>query len=102
VDKDNSGLIDKSELQAILTNIEFEISDSELDMIFSQLDYAKNSQINYSEFLAAAMDISQHVSTERIASLFATFDIDGDGVITEKNIKTAFTKFGVKVSDEEI
>ena len=64
-------------------------------MIFNQLDYNKNGQINYSEFLSAAMDISQFVSSERIAALFATFDIDGDGLITERNIKKAFTKFGV-------
>ena len=88
-------MIDKTELQEILTRIEFEISDSELDMLFSQLDYANNNKINYSEFLAAAVDVSQFVSSERISSLFATFDIDGDGLITEKNIKTAFTKFGV-------
>ena len=71
-------------------------------MIFSQLDYSKNNCINYSEFLAAAVDVSQYVSNERISSLFATFDIDGDGLITEKNIKTAFSKFGVPVTDEEI
>lgn len=71
-------------------------------MIFSQLDYAQNNSINYTEFLAAAMDISQHASLDRIASLFATFDIDGDGMITAKNIKTAFTKFGIQVTDEEI
>ena len=95
-------MIDKTELQEILAKIDFSISDSELDMLFSQLDYTKNNSINYSEFLAAAVDISQFVSSERIGGLFATFDIDGDGLITEKNIKTAFTKFGVEVSDEEI
>ena len=43
VDKDSSGMIDKTELQEILTRIEFEISDSELDMLFSQQDYANNN-----------------------------------------------------------
>jgi len=36
-------MIDKTELQEILTRIEFEISDSELDMLFSQQDYANNN-----------------------------------------------------------
>ena len=52
--------------------------------------------------MAAAIDISQFVSSERIASIFATFDIDGDGLITEKNIKIAFSKFGIPVTDKEI
>ena len=51
-------MIDKNEIKRIISSTDFKISDSELDMIFRQLDYSQNNQINYSEFLAASSDIT--------------------------------------------
>lgn len=35
-------------------------------------------------------------------ALFKSFDLDNTGRITADNLKDAFTKFGRKISDEEI
>jgi len=66
------------------------------------LDLAKNQKINYSEFLTATINVDQYLTEERRNALFSSIDIDQTGKITIDNIKNAFTKFGIEVSDDEI
>ena len=42
------------------------------------------------------------VTKQRLSAIFQQFDQDGDGQITEDNIRTAFSKFGIVVQDETI
>ena len=51
--------------------------------------------------MAASIDISCIVTKEKLASIFQAFDADGSGSITKENIKTAFSKFGVEITDEQ-
>jgi len=78
------------------------MSAKEIDEIIDELDYAKNHKINYTEFIAASINVSSFLTEEKLDSLFNTFDVDGSGKITEQNIKDAFSKFGRVVSEEEV
>jgi calcium-dependent protein kinase len=78
------------------------LDEEKIESIISNLDSANNKKINYSEFLAATVDVTKILTQPRLDSLFNTFDMDQTGQLTEKNIKDAFTKFGRDVTDEEM
>ena len=78
------------------------MTTDEVDEIIHNLDYAKNHKINYTEFIAASINVSTYLTEEKLDALFNTFDVDGSGQITGRNIKDAFSKFGREVSDEEV
>ena len=57
IDTDGTGMIKASELKDILVRQRLNVSDAEIQEIIGQLDYHNNQKINYSEFLAATMDV---------------------------------------------
>jgi Ca2+-binding EF-hand superfamily protein len=65
------------------------------------LDLAQNGKINYSEFLSATIDLKD-IPTEKIYSLFCTFDMDNDQKLSSDDLILAFTKFGRDITNEEL
>jgi Ca2+-binding EF-hand superfamily protein len=57
VDTDNSGTIEANELKTAIKNANVDISDQEIDHILNELDYSGDKTINYTEFLAATIQI---------------------------------------------
>jgi Ca2+-binding EF-hand superfamily protein len=53
-----------------------------------------NQKINYTEFLAATVNVQNFVTEERLWALFNTFDTDGSKFITANNLKEAFSRLG--------
>lgn len=76
------------------------ISAEDLDQIIKSIDTQKNGQINYSEFLAATVNINKLMTNDNLKSIFQNFDTDGSGKITKEDIVVAFSKKGKKVSEE--
>ena len=58
--------------------------------MIKSVNFRGNGVINYSEFLAATMDLREMMSEERLQALFNFFDRDGSGYLTKDNIKEAF------------
>lgn len=54
------------------------------------LDYAGNGQINYSEFIAATVDVQTFFSDSKLRCVFSIFDTDGTGKITAEEMQLAF------------
>jgi len=54
------------------------------------MDYAGNGKINYSEFLAATLDVKTFLNDTRLRAIFQQFDTDNSGFITEENLYYAF------------
>ena len=74
----------------------------EIKKIVDELDFAENKRINYSEFIAATINVSEYLSEERLQAIFNQFDIDNSGKITKANMKQAFSKYGREISDADI
>ena len=54
-----------SELKAALKASKIPLNtDKEIDRIIKDIDYFGNGCINYSEFLAATMDVTAHMSNQ--------------------------------------
>ena len=71
-----------------------ELSSSEIDRIISEVDYYGNHKINYSEFLAATLDVRSFLNEDKFNAIFNQFDTDGTGTISRENIISAMNKIG--------
>jgi len=90
------------ELQEVLAQSEHSLTAEQIKKIIEEVDYAKNQKINYSEFLAATIEVAKFLNEERLQALFSQFDVDESGYITKQNIKDAFSKLGRELNDIEI
>lgn len=78
------------------------MSEKELDEIIRQIDNDDNGLINYSEFIAATINVRKYLTKPRIEALFKSFDVDDNDEIDATNLKNAFTKLGKAISDEDV
>ena len=78
------------------------LGQEEINNIIKELDFAENKRINYSEFIAATINVQEYLSEERLQAIFNQFDIDNSGKITKANMKQAFTKYGREITDADI
>ena len=104
LDKSHTGFISPNDLKAGLVTIGLESnsqnihSNQYLDII-SEADFDKNGQINYTEFIAATLDMRTIMKQENVWAAFKKFDIvcnmqDNKGFITRENLKKALEKTG--------
>jgi len=66
------------------------------------IDFDKNGEINYSEFLAATIDRKYFESKETISTIFSHFDTEKEGIITSDSLRKAFKRGSRSYSQEEI
>ena len=78
------------------------INPEEIQAIIKELDFAENKRINYSEFIAATINVNEFLTEERLMAIFNQFDIDNSGKITKDNLKQAFSKYGRDIHEHDI
>lgn len=59
-----------------------------MDAIFDQIDADGSGYIEYGEFLVAEMDKKKDLNKTNLVLAFQKFDQDGDGHITEEEVKS--------------
>jgi calcium-dependent protein kinase len=70
------------------------MSEEELSKIFDNIDFNKDGEINYSEFLAATIKKEKVISESNMKLAFHHFDTDNSGFITPDNLLAAFKRQG--------
>ena len=70
--------------------------------MINQMDYHNNKKINYSEFLAATIDVKAFLTESRLKAVFNQFDTDSSGKITEENIVLAMQKLGKEITSKDV
>jgi Ca2+-binding EF-hand superfamily protein len=75
IDRDHSGLISSHELRSAFKQVSEEaLNDEQIEEIIKKLDYDKNGEINYSEFLSGTIsDI--HLTEHNLYQLFKSLDV---------------------------
>jgi len=63
-------MIKAQELHDILMQKRMNVSDAEITEMISQMDYHNNKKINYSEFLAATIDVKNFLTESRLKAVF--------------------------------
>ena len=104
IDADGTGMIKLQELKDIVKEkrLNMSVSEAEIAEMIAQIDYQDNQMINYSEFLAATIDVEAFVSEPRLKLVFNSFDTDQSGKITADNIVFAMEKLGKQLQREEV
>lgn len=98
VDKDNTGEISAEELKQAIKQADLHMTSDQIEQIISEVDYFGNHKINYSEFLAATLDVKAFLNDDKLNAIFSQFDTDNSGFISRENIVTALTKMGHEIT----
>lgn len=98
LDKEKKGTIKPKDLQAIMME-KLQIEADEARRLFESMDTDQNEEIEYSEFLAAALVGHVKVHEEVLRTTFQRFDIDGNGKIDYNELQALL---GDSFSDADI
>jgi calcium-dependent protein kinase len=87
IDTDKAGTIALKDFKCVLAK-RFGVDDAEAEEIFKSLDTDNNDEIEYTEFLAAALLGHVKVHENILRQTFVRFDRDGDGKIDCEELHT--------------
>lgn len=94
IDTDNSGYISVKELMDVINRQHMNMTEADASKMIKESDYSGSGQINYSEFIAATIDVKKFLNDTKLRSVFSLFDTDHSGKITVVNLHAAFQKLG--------
>jgi calcium-dependent protein kinase len=86
LDTDGDGHLSELELKRGFSNISLSAS-VKLEDILKSCDSDMNGQIDYSEFITAAIDWQKHLSKEILENTFKAYDRDNSGSISITEIR---------------
>lgn len=83
-------MISIEELKQYIQEHHYKMSEKEVADMIEELNYVGNGKINYSEFLAATIEVKTFFNDAKLRSVFSMFDTDGEGKISESDMHFAF------------
>jgi Ca2+-binding EF-hand superfamily protein len=104
LDVDSSGTLTIEEVEKAFKQIDIDITDVELQQIWEGLDFHKDGQVNYSEFLAAMVSSYNFQKEEKLWSVFNLFK-EGNknkNYITYESLLSAAKALNLNVNQDEI
>jgi len=104
LDVDNSGTLTIEEVEKAFKQIHIDITDEELKQIWEGLDFHKDGQVNYSEFLAAMVSSYNFQKEEKLWSVFNLFK-EGNkskNYITYDSLYNAAKALNLNINESEI
>ena len=102
LDHDHTGFITFEDLKQALQESGADIDEEKIGKIIEETDELKTGKINYSEFLAATIDIKNFMTEEKLWMIFKRFDVDDRDFITKENLIEAMKKLGREVTEDEV
>ena len=104
LDVDNSGTLTIEEVENAFREIDIGITEDELKQIWEGLDFHKDGQVNYSEFLAAMVSSYNFQKEEKLWSVFNLFK-EGNknkNYITYESMYNAAKALNLNINESEI
>jgi len=86
LDVNGDGVLTFEEMEAGLKGVDGKSRD-EILRVIDTIDTDRNGTINYTEFVAAAMERSIYLRQDRLIDTFKLLDKDGNGKITAEELK---------------
>ena len=87
-DSNNDGTISFIELKEGIKKLHSKnISDDDIETIFTSMDTDRTGHIDYTQFLAASLDEKIYLTEKRLYEAFLALDTDGSGKIGRNEIK---------------
>ncbi|CAD8124734.1 unnamed protein product [Paramecium sonneborni] len=89
LDKNNDGILSKEELIEGYNTIyqDKEKAEQEVIKILQLIDLNQSGQVDFSEFLMAAMNQEKLVSLQKVKAAFKVFDANDDGKISKQELE---------------
>jgi len=87
LDANGDGLLTLKELRDALGQSGLLKTNSDLQSIMDGVDADGSGVIDYTEFLAATLDTRSYLSEDICWTAFSVFDLDGDGKITQEELR---------------
>jgi calcium-dependent protein kinase len=104
LDVDSSGTLTIEEVEKAFKVIDLSITEAELKQIWEGLDFHKDGQVNYSEFLAAMVSSYNFQKEEKLWSVFNLFK-EGNknkNYITYESMNNAAKALNLNIDEEEV
>ena len=104
LDVDNSGTLTIEEVEKAFKQIDIGITEEELKQIWEGLDFHKDGQVNYSEFLAAMVSSYNFQKEEKLWSVFNLFK-EGNknkNYITYDSMYNAAKALNLNINENEL
>lgn len=90
IDQNGDGMLEVEEIQKLVVQVQKSGNKSfdpeQLQMLLTKLDTDKSGKVDWSEFLASMTDRKLYLTEEAMWRAFRKFDLDGDGMITKKEL----------------
>jgi calcium-dependent protein kinase len=104
MDTSKDGLISKEEFIAGMRKAKTKVNftEEELYEMFEEMDADLSGNIDYTEFIRAAMNKSKMLTEKNLKAAFNFFDQDHNGYITKDEIKSVFAKGNVILEEDLI
>lgn len=104
LDKENTGYIDSNKLELAFHNLDFAITKEDIQDIMKNcnLNFGVSERVNYTSFIAAAIDKKELFTKELLWETFNHLDTNGTGYLTIDSIVKAFDRTGKKKPHETI
>jgi len=87
MDDNKDGTLTIAEAMSGMEKINTKIAPADLEVILKSLDTDGSGKIDYTEFIAATMDVQGYNKESILWQAFRVFDKDQDGVITKEELK---------------
>ena len=104
LDRRSAGILSIDDIENGFKEIGIKITDSELKLIWEGLDFHKDGQVNYSEFLAAMISSYHFEKEEKLWSVFNLFKENkkNRNYITYESMSNAVKALNLNIDENEL
>jgi len=104
LDRRSTGILSIDDIENGFKEIGIKITDSELKLIWEGLDFHKDGQVNYSEFLAAMISSYHFEKEEKLWSVFNLFKENkkNKNYITYESMSNAVKALNLNIDENEL
>ena len=100
-DSSRKGMIGARDFITKIQEADEDLTQKEIKKVIKELDYDNDSQISYSDFLIATLDIKKLLTKERLKTIFNKFDIYSQTTITGKEIQEVLNSHAFTVDQKD-
>jgi calcium-dependent protein kinase len=102
MDANGDGMLSMQELTDGMNKAGMASMSDELQQIIREIDSDQSGQIDYTEFLAAALDKKHYLEKDMLWSAFCVFDKNGDGKLSKEELRQVLADEAIGKGMQEV
>jgi len=102
-DKNKDGIITTKQLANVMRSLNQDPTEEELNEMIEEVDLDKNGEVDFEEFVTLMNRRSKETDIEEeVLNAFKVFDKDGNGLISNTELRHIMMTLGDQLTEEEI